>query len=155
MKKILSKIVSKLLCVLKLLVYYLFGKISNGLLFSLAGSVCLAFGFMLHSPVAIALGTAVAVSGLVLSFFRENRYVDAVKEIKNLKREQRNLKESLGLLDGRIGLLQLDLKAAQGENRKLRSMKMVEYSVDGKSQHSAKGKFGPAFSENHTEEIGL
>ena len=104
---------------------------------------------------AIALGTAVAVSGLVLSFFRENRYVDAIKEIKNLKREQRNLKESLGLLDGRIGLLQLDLKAAQGENRKLRSMKMVEYTVDGKSLHSAKGKFGPAFSENHTEETGL
>lgn len=151
----MKKILSKIQYVLGMLVYCLFGKISNGLLFILIGSIGLIVGCVSEFPIAIALGTAVAVSGLVLSFFRENKYIDAIKEIKNLKKEQRNLKDSIWMLNGRVDLLNLDLVAAQEEITKLRSMKMVEYTVDGKSLHSAKGKFGPAFPENHTEEIGL
>jgi hypothetical protein len=100
------------------------------------------------------LGTAVAVSGLVLSFFRENRYIDATAEVKKLKKEQRGLKESISLLSGRVDLLELDLSAANNEISKLRSMKMVEYSVDGKSRHSAKGKSGPAFSKHGKDDVG-
>lgn len=159
MKKTLSNIISKLpLSKIKhafgMLVYYLFGKISNGLLFILLGSICLVLGCVFHSPVMIVLGTAVAVSGLVLSFFRENRYIDATAEVKKLKKEQRGLKESISLLSGRVDLLELDLSAAKDEISKLRSMKMVEYSVDGKSRHSAKGKSGPAFSEHSKDMIG-
>ena len=92
MKKTLSNIISKLpLSKIKhafgMLVYYLFGKISNGLLFILLGSICLVLGCVFHFPVMIVLGTAVAVSGLVLSFFRENRYIDATAEVKKLKKE--------------------------------------------------------------------
>ena len=159
MKKTLSNIISKLpLSKIKhafgMLVYYLFGKISNGLLFILLGSVCLVLGCVFHSPIMIVLGTAVAVSGLVLSFFRENRYIDATAEVKKLKKEQRGLKESISLLSGRVDLLELDLSAAKDEISKLRSMKMVEYSVDGKSRHSAKGKSGPAFSKHGKDDVG-
>ena len=159
MKKTLSNIVSKLpLSKIKhafgMLVYYLFGKISNGLLFILLGSICLVLGCVFHFPVMIVLGTAVAVSGLVLSFFRENRYIDATAEVKKLKKEQRGLKESISLLSGRVDLLELDLSAANNEISKLRSMKMVEYSVDGKSRHSAKGKSGPAFSKHDKDDVG-
>ena len=154
MKLILSKILSKIQYVLGLLVYYLFGKMSNGLLFILVGSVGLMLGCTYRLPIAIALGTAAAVSGLVLSFFRESRYIGAVKEIKNLKKEQRELRESVGLLNGRIDLLKLDLESAQAEIKRFRSMKMIEYSVDGKSLHSAKGKSGPAFSGHNTDKLG-
>lgn len=154
MKTILSKILSKIQYVLGVLVYYLFGKLSNGLLFILMGSTSLMFGCVFGIPIMIALGAAVAVSGLVLSFFRENKYIDAIKEIKNLKKEQRELKESIGLLNGRIDLLNLDLSAAQEEIKRFRSMKMIEYSVDGKSRLSAKGKSGPAFSEHNADKLG-
>ena len=159
MKKTLSNIISKLpLSKIKhafgMLVYYLFGKISNGLLFILLGSICLVLGCVFHFPVMIVLGTAVAVSGLVLSFFRENRYIDATAEVKKLKKEQRGLKGSISLLTGRVDLLELDLSAAKDEISKLRSMKMVEYSVDGKSRHSAKGKSGPAFSKHSNDDVG-
>lgn len=159
MKKKLSNIISKLPLskiqhVLGMLVYYLFGKISNGLLFILVGSVGLTVGLVFNFPVVIALGAAVAISGLVLSFFRENRYIDATNEIKKLKNEQRSLKESVGLLNGRVDLLKIDLIAAQAEINKLRGMKMVEYSVDGKLHHSAKGKSGPAFSEHPADKLG-
>lgn len=150
MKKILLKVKS----VLGMLIYYLFGKISNGLLFILVGSVGLMLGCVFCFPLAIVLGAAVAVSGLVLSFFRENRYIDAVKEIKHLKREQRDLKESIRLLSGKIDLLELDMETAQQAIRNLKSMKMVEYSVDGERRHVAKGKYGPAFSEHNTDDIG-
>lgn len=150
----MKKILSKILYVLRMLIYYLFGKISNGILFILLGAVGLVLGCIFSLPMAIALGTAVAVSGLVLSFCRENRYIDATREIKNLKKTQQNLKESIGLLNGKVGLLELDLTAAKEEIKKLRSMKMVEYSVNGKSKHSAKGKSGPAFSEHSTDKIG-
>lgn len=159
MRKTLSNIISKLpLSKIKhafgMLVYYLFGKISNGLLFILLGSICLVLGCVFHSPIMIVLGTAVAVSGLVLSFFRENRYIDATAEVKKLKKEQRGLKESISLLSGRVDLLELDLSAAKDEISKLRSMKMVEYSVDGKSRHSAKGKSGPAFFKHSKDDVG-
>lgn len=159
MKKTLSNIISKLpLSKIKhafgMLVYYLFGKISNGLLFILLGFVSLVLGCVFHSPVMIVLGTAVAISGLVLSFFRENRYIDATNEIKKLKKSQRELKESVGVLNARVDLLEIDLTDAKEEINKLRSMKMVEYVVDGKSRHSAKGKSGPAFSEHSKDKIG-
>lgn len=159
MKKVLSNITSKISSskianVFGMLVYYLFGKISNGLLFILAGSTCLVLGCVFKLPVMIVLGIAVAIFGLVLSFFRENRYIDATKEIKKLKKEQRGLKESVSLLNGRVDLLEIDLTAAQAEITKLRSMKMVEYTVDGKSCHSAKGKSGPAFSEHSEDKVG-
>lgn len=150
----MKKFLSKIRYVLGMLVYCLFGKISNGLLFILLGSIALIVGCVFEFPIVIALGIAVAVSGLVLSFFRENKYIDAIKEIKNLKKEQRNLKDSIGMLNGRVDLLNLDLVAAKEEITKLRSMKMVEYTVDGKSLRSAKGKFGPAFSEYNADKIG-
>ena len=154
MKKFLSTILSKTQYALRMLAYYLFGKISNGLLFMLLGSIGFTVGCVYNFPIAIALGAAVAVSGLVLSFFRETMYIDATKEIKNLKKEQRGLKESVGMLTGRVDLLKLDLAAAQEEIKKLRSMKMIEYSVDGKSRYSTKGKSGPAFSEPKSDEVG-
>ena len=154
MKKFLSTILSKTQYALRMLAYYLFGKISNGLLFMLLGSIGFTVGCVYNFPIAIALGAAVAVSGLVLSFFRENRYIDATAEVKKLKKEQRGLKESISLLTGRVDLLELDLSAAKDEISKLRSMKMVEYSVDGKSRHSAKGKSGPAFSKHDKDDVG-
>lgn len=150
----MKKFLSKIRYVLGMLVYCLFGKISNGLLFILLGSIGFIVGCVFEFPIVIALGIAVAVSGLVLSFFRENKYIDAIKEIKNLKKEQRNLKDSIGMLNGRVDLLNLDLVAAKEEITKLRSMKMIEYTVDGKSLHSAKGKFGPAFSEHNADKLG-
>ena len=148
MKKILSKIKS----VLGMLIYYLFGKISNGLLFILVGSVGLMLGCVFCFPLAIVLGAAVAVSGLVLSFCRENKYIDAIKEVKKLKKEQRNLRTSIGTLNGKIGLLQLDLDEAKEEIKKLRSMKLIEYYDNGDSRYFVvRGKSGPAFSENDKE----
>ena len=148
----MKKIVLKILSALKLLAYYLFGKISNGLLFTLVGSIGLLVGCIFMFPVVIALGAAIAVSGLVLSFYRENKYIDAIKEVKKLKKEQRNLRTSIGTLNGKIGLLQLDLDEAKEEIKKLRSMKLIEYYDNGDSRYFVvRGKSGPTFSENDKE----
>ena len=43
------------------------------------------------------------------------------------------------------------LEETQGKIKKLQNMKMVEYYSDGKSTYFVRGKSGPAFSENNTD----
>lgn len=147
----MKKFLSKLQGILKLLAYYLFGKISNGLLFILLGSICTALGCMYSYYLAIILGAVIALLGIILSFIRENRYIDAANEIENLKKKQRGLKKSIRLLTGKVELLKSDIEETQGKIKKLQNMKMVEYYSDGKSTYFVRGKSGPAFSENNTD----
>jgi uncharacterized membrane protein YgaE (UPF0421/DUF939 family) len=117
----------------------------------LLGSISIIFGCVYSYYLAIILGAAIALLGIILSFVRESRYIDAANEVENLKKKQREMKKSIRLLTGKVELLNSDIKEMQEKLKKLQNMKMVEYYSDGKSTYFVQGKSGPAFSENNTD----
>lgn len=131
--------------VLKKILYYTFGKISNGILFIVLGFVSALVGVTYNVYVAIVIGSVLATLGVVLAFVRESQYNDAMADISRLRIGQRKLKSSIDTLRGRIQLLGDDLSEAQKQISALRSMKVVDI---GSSKHVTGGKSGPAFDDH-------
>ena len=76
------KIVSKL-------VYYTFGKISNGILFIVAGFVATMLGIAFRNWICVIVGSVFVALGVVLSFIRETQYTEAVERFKTSSESKR------------------------------------------------------------------
>ena len=84
--------------VLKKILYYTFGKISNGILFIVLGFVSALAGVAYSAYVAIVVGSVLATLGVALAFVRESQYNDAMADIARLRIGQRKLKSSIDIL---------------------------------------------------------
>ena len=129
--------------VLKKILYYTFGKISNGILFIVLGFVSALAGVAYSAYVAIVVGSVLATLGVALAFVRESQYNDAMADIARLRIGQRKLKSSIDTLRGRVQLLGDDLSEAQKQISDLRAVKVVDL---GNFKYVAGGKSGPAFT---------
>lgn len=127
---------------IKKILFYIFGKISNGILFIVLGLLTTMIGVTSNLYVIVMVGAAVVTSGVALSVIRESQYQEAVSDISKLRKNQQLLRKSIRILHSRVKLLQTDLSDAQSQISQLRSMKVVEFA---NNKHALSGRLGPAF----------
>lgn len=135
------KIVSKL-------VYYTFGKISNGILFIVAGFVATMLGIAFRNWICVIVGSVFVALGVVLSFIRETQYTEAVDNVSKLRQNQRGMRKSMNEIRGQVDLLRADLIDANSKIDQLGSIKIVELANGRKS---LQGRRGPAFEARKEE----
>lgn len=132
---------------IKKIPFYIFGKISNGILFIVLGLLTTMVGVTSNLYVVIMVGAAVVTSGVALSVIRESQYQEAVSGISKLRKNQQSLRKSIRILHSRVKLLQTDLSDAQSQISQLRSMKVVEFADN---KHALSGRSGPAFKADNS-----
>lgn len=132
--------------ILKKLMHYTFGKISNGILFVVLGFTFSIIGLISSLWIFFLLSGVFEVLGIILSFIRESMYQDAVKEISSLRATYRALRNSTNMLHGKVDLLDQDLNSAQERISRLESFKFVDLR-DGRK--GLTGKEGPAFEKKN------
>lgn len=134
---------------IKKILYYTFGKISNGILLIVLGMLTIMIGITASLYVVVMIGTALVTSGVALSVIRESQYQEAVDDISKLRRNQQSLRKSIRILHSRVKLLESDLLDAHDQISQLRSTKVVEF---GDNKHALSGRSGPAFRNSNSHE---
>ena len=132
---------------IKKILFYIFGKISNGILFIVLGLLTTMIGVTSNLYVVVMVGAAAVTSGVALSVIRESQYQEAVSDISKLRKNQQSLRKSIRILHSRVKLLQTDLSDAQSQISQLRSMKVVEFADN---KHALSGRSGPAFKADNS-----
>ena len=136
--------------VLRKILYFTFGKISNGILLIVVGFVMTMFGIAYRSWTCVIIGSVFVALGVVLSFIREAQYTEAVNHVSKLRANHRGLKLSINEIKGQVELLRGDLDEANAKINSLSSIKVVDLA-DGRK--SFRGKKGPAFSRKEDSNV--
>lgn len=130
---------------IKKILFYIFGKISNGILFIVLGLLTTMIGMTSSLYVVVMIGAAIVTVGVALSVIRESQYQEAIADISKLRKNQQSLRKSIRILHSRVKLLQTDLSDAQSRVYQLQSMKVVEFADN---KHALGGRSGPAFKSD-------
>ena len=139
---------------IKKILFYIFGKISNGILFIVLGLLTTMIGMTSSLYVVVMIGAAIVTVGVALSVIRESQYQEAIADISKLRKNQQSLRKSIRILHSRVKLLQTDLSDAQSRVYQLQSMKVVEFAD---TKHALSGRSGPAFKadNSHRKDVDI